>query len=64
VREFAHERRTKKADRNVCTCFCEYISACVKRKNIGVFDRPGAKMNDVSENCAYSSDKSLFSKLP
>lgn len=32
--------------------------------NFIVFDRPGSKMKDVSENSGYSSDKSLFSKLP
>lgn len=58
------KNNTKQTEVSVRVCVCVHHSMCEAHVNTPVSDRPGAKMNDVWENCAYSSDKSLFSKLP
>lgn len=59
----SHKREEELKSRNGCIV-CDHLSICAAHVNILAFDRPGAKMNDASENSAYSGDKSLFSKLP
>lgn len=60
----SEKNNRKQTELSVRVCVCEHHSLCEAHVNTSVFDRPGAKMNDVWENCAYSSDKSLFCKLP
>lgn len=59
-----HEKQTRKKSAKTMS-ICMYLIVSLKaHMNFSVFDRPGSKMKDVSENSGYSSDKSLFSKLP